>query len=132
MRHRHGAGHAVEVRELARAELLHVAEIDRGVAQLAYLHVTLPLRSTGIGRRIADELEQIARHAGASTMVVSATPSGSFYMGRGFRPTDEPRPEPAARSSRTSRDRRIRPGMMSPCHGPEASSSADPRWSGSP
>lgn len=64
-----------------------------GVAQLAYLHVSAPIRATGIGSRLAEELEFTARADGDSEMVVSATPSGNtvrFYSGRGFRPMAEP------------------------------------------
>jgi GNAT superfamily N-acetyltransferase len=63
------------------------------IAQLAFLHVTAPLRATGIGSRLSEQLEQIARTAGDSDMVVSATPSENtvrFYLARGFRPTAEP------------------------------------------
>jgi GNAT superfamily N-acetyltransferase len=62
-------------------------------AQLAYLHVSAPFRATGIGSRLAEQLEQIARTAGDSDMVVSATPSENtvgFYRGRGFAPMAEP------------------------------------------
>jgi GNAT superfamily N-acetyltransferase len=63
------------------------------IAQLAFLHVSAPVRAMGIGSRLSEELEQIARTAGDSAMVVSATPSGNtvrFYLGRGFRPMAEP------------------------------------------
>ena len=63
------------------------------VAQLAWLHVSAPWRTTGVGSRLSDQLEQVARTAGASDMVVSATPSENtvrFYLGRGFRPMAEP------------------------------------------
>ena len=64
-----------------------------GTAQLAFLHVTAPLRGLGIANRLADQLEEIARQAGDSAMVVSATPSRNtvrFYLGRGFEPMAEP------------------------------------------
>jgi GNAT superfamily N-acetyltransferase len=64
-----------------------------GIAQLAYLHVSAPFRATGIGSRLSEELEQTARAAGDSHMVVSATPSENtvrFYRGRGFKPMAEP------------------------------------------
>jgi GNAT superfamily N-acetyltransferase len=70
-----------------------VAHLRPGIAQLAFLHVSAPWRATGIGRRLCEELEQIARTAGDADMVVSATPSGNtvrFYRGRGFRPLAEP------------------------------------------
>jgi GNAT superfamily N-acetyltransferase len=63
------------------------------IAQLAFLHVSAPLRATGVGSRLSEELEQIARTAGDADMVVSATPSGNtvrFYLGRGFHPMAEP------------------------------------------
>jgi hypothetical protein len=47
----------------------------------------------GIGSRLCDELDNIARRAGDAEMVVSATPSANtvqFYMGRGFEPTGQP------------------------------------------
>ncbi len=63
------------------------------IAQLAFLHVSAPLRATGIGSRLSEQLEQIARTAGDCDMVVSGTPSGNtvrFYLGRGFQPMAEP------------------------------------------
>ena len=63
------------------------------VAQLAFLHVSAPSRAAGIGSRLCEQLEEIARTAGASDMVVSATPSENtvrFYLGRGFQPAAEP------------------------------------------
>ena len=70
-----------------------VPHLRPGIAQLAYLHVSAPFRATGIGSRLSEQLEQIARTAGDSEMVVSATPSGNtvrFYRGRGFQPMAEP------------------------------------------
>jgi GNAT superfamily N-acetyltransferase len=70
-----------------------VPHLRPGVAQLAFLHVSGPFRATGIGRRLSEQLEQIARTAGDSEMVVSATPSENtvrFYLGRGFQPMEEP------------------------------------------
>lgn len=67
-----------------------------GVAQLAYLHVSNGFRARGIGGRLADELERIAREAGDTSMVVSATPSFNtvrFYERRGYVPMAEPLPE---------------------------------------
>jgi len=73
-----------------------VPHIRPGVAQLAFLHVSDGFRGTGIGRRLSDELDRIARSGGDTTMVVSATPSEStvgFYRRRGFEPTASPVPE---------------------------------------
>jgi GNAT superfamily N-acetyltransferase len=70
-----------------------VPHLRTRTAQLAFLHVSAPLRATGIGSRLSEQLEQIARTAGDSVMVVSATPSENtvrFYLGRGFRPMAEP------------------------------------------
>jgi GNAT superfamily N-acetyltransferase len=70
-----------------------VAHLRPGMAQLAFLHVSAPWRATGIGRRLCEELEEIARTAGDADMVVSATPSENtvrFYLGRGFQPMAEP------------------------------------------
>jgi len=73
-----------------------VPHIRPAIAQLAYLHVTLEFRGTGVGIRLCEELEQIARDAGDTEIVVSATPSENtvrFYTARGFRPMPEPMPE---------------------------------------
>ena len=75
---------------------LVVPHLRPGVAQLAYLHVSNGSRATGIGSRLCDELEEIARSAGDSEIVVSATPSVNtvrFYERRGFRPLAVPLPE---------------------------------------
>jgi predicted N-acetyltransferase YhbS len=70
-----------------------VPHLRPGIAQLAFLHVSAPMRSAGIGSRLSEELEQIARIAGDSAIVVSATPSENtvrFYLGREFHPMAEP------------------------------------------
>jgi GNAT superfamily N-acetyltransferase len=67
-----------------------------GIAQLAYLHVSDAYRGRGIGGRLSDELDALARTAGDTSMVVSATPSLNtvrFYLRRGFEPMAEPLPE---------------------------------------
>ena len=67
-----------------------------GIAQLAQLHVSDGYRGQGVGRRLCALMDDIARAAGDTAMVVSATPSVNtvqFYMGRGFAPTAEPLPE---------------------------------------
>ena len=66
------------------------------VAQLAFLHVSQAYRALGIGTRLSEEMERLARAAGDTTMVVSATPSANtirFYMGRGYALTAQPLPE---------------------------------------
>lgn len=73
-----------------------LGEVRPGIAQLAYLHVTRSRRAQGVGGRLADALEGLARTAGASTIVVSATPSVStvdFYRRRGYAPMAQPLPE---------------------------------------
>ena len=70
-----------------------VPHLRPGIAQLAFLHVSASFRATGIGGRLSEQLEQIARTAGDSDMVVSATPSENtvrFYLGHGFEPMAEP------------------------------------------
>jgi GNAT superfamily N-acetyltransferase len=64
-----------------------------GIAQLAYLHVSRDFRSTGIGSRLTRDLELIARDAGDTAIVVTATPSENtvlFYLRRGYRPMAQP------------------------------------------
>jgi predicted N-acetyltransferase YhbS len=70
--------------------------IRPGIAQLAYLHVSHGDRARGIGGRLSDKMELMAREAGNTSMVVSATPSVNtvrFYLRRGFEPMAEPLPE---------------------------------------
>jgi ribosomal protein S18 acetylase RimI-like enzyme len=67
-----------------------------GIAQLAYLHVSNGYRRRGIGDRLTADLEQLARDAGATSIVVSATPSANtvrFYRRHGYNPTANPLPE---------------------------------------
>ena len=73
-----------------------LAHLRPGVAQLAYLHVSDGFRGRGIGARLSDELEGLAREAGDTAMVVSATPSYNtvgFYRRRGYEPMADPFPE---------------------------------------
>jgi GNAT superfamily N-acetyltransferase len=73
-----------------------VPHLRAGIAQLAFLHVSDGYRGKGVGRRLSDELERLARDAGDMTMVVSATPSENtvrFYGRCGFQPTAAPLPE---------------------------------------
>jgi GNAT superfamily N-acetyltransferase len=73
-----------------------VPHLRPGIAQLAYLHVSAPFRATGIGTRLCERLDEIARAAGDEEMVVTATPTENtvrFYLGRGFEPMAEPLPE---------------------------------------
>jgi hypothetical protein len=62
------------------------------MAQLVFLHVSAAFRATGISRRLSDELDLIARDAGDTEIVVSATPSEDtvrFYMDPRSLPDDE-------------------------------------------
>jgi GNAT superfamily N-acetyltransferase len=73
-----------------------VPHLRPGIAQLAFLHVSQGFRATGIGRRLSDELDVIARDAGDTEIVVSATPSENtvrFYMSRGYELMAQPLPE---------------------------------------
>jgi GNAT superfamily N-acetyltransferase len=66
------------------------------IAQLAFLHVTAGLRATGIGRRLSDRLEAIARDAGDTEIVVSATPTENtvrFYLSLGYELSAQQVPE---------------------------------------
>ena len=73
-----------------------VPHLRPAIAQLAFLHVSEASRAAGIGSRLCDELELMARSSGDSEMVVSATPSEntvSFYLHRGYELMAEPLPE---------------------------------------
>lgn len=70
--------------------------IRPGVAQLAYLHVSNGFRRQGIGTSLVQAMIEVALQLGASSMYVSATPSGSaigFYSSCGFVPVAQPVPE---------------------------------------
>jgi GNAT superfamily N-acetyltransferase len=73
-----------------------VPHVRPAIAQLAFLHVSKASRGVGIGSRLCDDLELIARGAGDCEMVVSATPSDNtvrFYRGRGYELMAVPLPE---------------------------------------
>ena len=73
-----------------------VPRVRPEIAQLTYMHVSDGYRGRGIGARLSGDLERIARDAGATELVVSATPSENtvrFYLGRGFELDAEPLPE---------------------------------------
>jgi predicted N-acetyltransferase YhbS len=73
-----------------------IPHLRPGIAQLAFLHVSNGYRGEGVGGRLCDEMEQIAREGGATAIVVSATPSRNtvqFYGRRGYEPMAEPLPE---------------------------------------
>lgn len=73
-----------------------VPHIRPAIAQLAFLHVSQDFRAAGLGSRLSADLELVARRAGDTEIVVSATPSENtvrFYLGRGYRPMARPLPE---------------------------------------
>jgi GNAT superfamily N-acetyltransferase len=73
-----------------------VPHVRRAIAQLAFLHVSEAFRASGIGSRLCDDLELLARRAGDREIVVSATPSQNtvrFYSRRSYELTAEPLPE---------------------------------------
>jgi GNAT superfamily N-acetyltransferase len=73
-----------------------VPQLRPHLAQLAFLHVSAASRASGVGTRLCERLEEIARHSGDTDMVVSATPSENtveFYLHRGFQPMAVPLPE---------------------------------------
>ena len=98
----HALEHYVDRRDRARRVRRRTAGRHRcrrastfgpGSRSSAFLHVSAPSRAAGVGSRLSEQLEQIARAAGDSEMVVSATPSENtvrFYLGRGFEPMAEP------------------------------------------
>jgi GNAT superfamily N-acetyltransferase len=68
-------------------------EVEPGVAQLAFLHVSRAYRRAGVGTELLGRLTAWARRTGARELYVSAIPSGSavsFYQRAGFDVTDEP------------------------------------------
>ena len=75
---------------------LMTPDVEPGVAQLSFLHVSHGYRRVGIARELLDRLTDWARAAGATELYVSAAPSESavsFYQAVGFRVTDRPNPD---------------------------------------
>jgi GNAT superfamily N-acetyltransferase len=65
------------------------------MAWLAFMHVSRRFRRAGVGAALWAEAVRLARSAGARSMYVSATPSGSavsFYLAQGCRLVAEPHP----------------------------------------
>jgi len=72
-----------------------VPRFEPPMAWLAFLHVTRPERGRGVGTTLFEEAERCAREAGATSMYVSATPTGptiDFYLARGCAPATQPHP----------------------------------------
>ena len=66
------------------------------MAWLAFLHVSRPHRRSGVGAALWDAAADLARKAGATSMYVSAIPSGpavDFYRSHGCRVAPEPNPD---------------------------------------
>jgi GNAT superfamily N-acetyltransferase len=66
------------------------------IAQLVFPHVNQAFRRSGIGRRLCDELDQIAHDAGDTASVVPATPSENtvrFYLNQGRELIAQAQPE---------------------------------------
>jgi GNAT superfamily N-acetyltransferase len=69
--------------------------LTEDMGQLAALFVSAGHRRTGIGARLAAEVERLARAGGERRLYVSATPSAptvAFYRSRGFAPARAPHP----------------------------------------
>jgi ribosomal protein S18 acetylase RimI-like enzyme len=70
-------------------------DIAPGLAWFAFLHVSRPHRRRGAAAALWSESARIARDTGASTMYVSASPTGSavgFYLAQGCRLADPVHP----------------------------------------
>lgn len=85
-------------------ELMGLATVhptfEPGLAWLATLHVSRVHRRRGVASALWDAGAALAREAGARSLYVSATPTGSavgFYLGRGCRLADPVHPDLFAR-----------------------------------
>ncbi len=71
-------------------------QFEGDIAWLVFLHVSSGHRRRGVASAMWDEAVNRARSAGARSMYVSATPSGSavgFYLARGCKVLTAPHPE---------------------------------------
>ncbi len=62
---------------------------------LDLLHISRPYRRMGVGTRLMEEIERLARECGARRLYISATPSSSavsFYFSRGAQLAETPDP----------------------------------------
>ncbi len=69
---------------------------NRDLLQLRFMHLGMPYRNRGLGRRLFDLAKQEAARRGAGGLYISATPSErtiGFYLGLGCRVSDAPDPE---------------------------------------
>ena len=92
-------GGATLLGAFTRDELAGLAIVDPTfeppLAWLALLHVSRPHRRSGAATALWAEAARLASAAGATSMYVSATPTGSavgFYLSRGCRPADPVHP----------------------------------------
>ncbi len=72
------------------------SKVRRFSAWLAFLHVSRPYRSSGVASALWETCAALAVKAGADSMYVSATPSGSavgFYLSRGCELARPPHPD---------------------------------------
>jgi len=66
---------------------IHRPDLSPGVSEIVALYVDQRARRGGVAGALLDEVERLARLAGARSLYVSATPSGSavgFYLRKGF------------------------------------------------
>lgn len=66
---------------------IHRPDLSPGVSELVALYVDQRARRRGVAGALLDEVERLARLAGARSLYASATPSGSavgFYLRKGF------------------------------------------------
>jgi predicted N-acetyltransferase YhbS len=89
------------------------------MAWLAFLHVTRPDRRRGAAGALWNAAVRVARQGGATSMYVSATPTGSavgFYLSRGCRLADPVHPELFALEPDDIHLRCTLPSQVSPGH----------------
>ena len=93
------AGGAVLLGAFAEEHIAGLAVVDPEfeprLAWLAFLHVSRPYRRRGAARALWAAAVDLARAAGARSLYVSATPTGSavgFYLGQGYRLADPVHP----------------------------------------
>lgn len=79
---------------------VHVTDKGDGLAYLGMLTVDATLQGAGLGRRLIDQAETVARGRYAArrmemTVIVQRTELIDWYVRRGYLPTGETRPFPA-------------------------------------
>jgi GNAT superfamily N-acetyltransferase len=67
-----------------------IAEVDGTGAEILFFFVDLPFIGRGIGRRLFDDLIEVAREAGLRTLRIDADPgAAAFYERMGAEPTGQ-------------------------------------------